>query len=242
MKCLILAAGYATRLYPLTENFPKPLLEVAGKPILDWLIDDLEQSGGIEEYIVVTNHKFAGIFRDWAASHRTVTIVDDGTSTNETRLGAVRDIQFAVEQCGIDDDLLVMAGDNLLTFSLQGFLDYFREKGTTCIMRFYQPDLEKLHKTGVAEVDENGKILSMEEKPAQPKSHWCCPPFYIYKKEDLPLVATGIAEGCGTDAPGSFIAWLCSRTTVHAWEMPGDRLDIGNLDSYEDAKRKFNGK
>ena len=142
----------------------------------------------------------------------------------------------------IADDLLVMAGDNLLTFSLQGFLDYFREKGTTCIMRFYQPDLEKLHKTGVAEVDENGKILSMEEKPAQPKSHWCCPPFYIYKKEDLPLVATGIAEGCGTDAPGSFIAWLCSRTTVHAWEMPGDRLDIGNLESYEDAKRKFNGK
>ena len=245
MKCLILAAGYATRLYPLTENFPKPLLEVAGKPILDWLIEDLERAGAVTEYVIVSNHKFADIFRDWIAEHPCkdkMSLVDDGSVSNETRLGAVKDVQLGIKERGIEEDLLVMAGDNLLSFSLKGFLDYFREKGTTCIMRFYQPDLEKLHKSGVAEVDENGKILSMEEKPAHPRSHWCCPPFYIYKKEDLPLVDIGIAEGCGTDAPGSFIAWLCGRTTVHAWEMPGERLDIGNLDSYEDAKRKFNGK
>ena len=243
MKCLILAAGYATRLYPLTENFPKPLLEVGGKPILDWLIEDLGDA--VDEYIVVSNHKFAPIFEKWIAGHPCrgkMFLVDDGSVSNETRLGAVKDIALGIHERGIDDDLLVMAGDNLLTFSLQGFLDYFRGKGTSCIMRFYQPDLEKLHKSGVADVDSEGRILSMEEKPAQPKSHWCCPPFYIYKREDLPLVDEGIAEGCGTDAPGSFIAWLCGRTTVHAWEMPGERLDIGNLESYEDAKRKFSGK
>ena len=243
MKCLILAAGYATRLYPLTENFPKPLLEVGGKPILDWLIEDLGDA--VDEYIVVSNHKFAPVFEKWIAGHPCrgkMFLVDDGSVSNETRLGAVKDIALGIHERGIDDDLLVMAGDNLLTFSLQGFLDYFRGKGTSCIMRFYQPDLEKLHKSGVADVDSEGRILSMEEKPAQPKSHWCCPPFYIYKREDLPLVDEGIAEGCGTDAPGSFIAWLCGRTTVHAWEMPGERLDIGNLESYEDAKRKFSGK
>ena len=242
MKCLILAAGYATRLYPLTENFPKPLLEVAGKPILDWLIDDLEQHGEVSEYIVVSNHKFADIFRKWIEKHSyrdKMSLVDDGSVSNETRLGAVRDIELGIRARGISDDLLVMAGDNLLTFSLKGFLDYAKEKGTTCIMRFYQPDLNKLHKSGVAEVDASGRILSMEEKPAEPKSHWCCPPFYIYKKEDLKLVDIGIAEGCGTDAPGSFIAWLCGRTPVHAWEMPGERLDIGNLESYEDAKKRF---
>lgn len=238
MKCLILAAGYATRLYPLTENFPKPLLEVAGKPILDWLIEDLDRTGMIDGYVVVTNHRFAPIFREWAA-HRPITVIDDGTSTNETRLGAVRDIQLGIQEGRIEEDLLVMAGDNLLTFSLQGFLDYFREKGTSCVMRFWQPDLAKLRKSGVAEVNDEGLILSMEEKPAEPKAHWCCPPFYIYRKEDLPLVDVGIAEGCGVDAPGSFIAWLCGRTRVHAWEMPGERLDIGNLESYEEAKKRF---
>ena len=240
MKCLILAAGYATRLYPLTENFPKPLLKVAGKPILDWLIEDLNKTGLIDEYIVVTNHKFAPIFAEWAAQHKSpIHIIDDGTSSNETRLGAVRDIALGIHSRNIDEDLLVMAGDNLLTFSLQGFLEYAREKGTTCIMRFYQPDENKLRKCGVAEVDANDLILSMEEKPANPKSHWCSPPFYYYRKEDLKLVDQGIAEGCGTDAPGSFIAWLCARTPVHAWPMPGDRLDIGNLESYEEAQKQF---
>lgn len=244
MKCLILAAGYATRLYPLTENFPKPLLEVAGKPILDWLIEDLEGSGQVDEYIVVSNHKFAPIFQEWIDKHPCkgkMSLVDDGSVSNETRLGAVKDIQLGIRERGVDDDLLVMAGDNLLTFSLRGFLNYFREKGTTCIMRFWQPDLNKLHKSGVADVDASGRILSMEEKPAQPKSHWCCPPFYLYRREDLGLVDVGIAEGCGTDAPGSFIAWLCGRTAVHAWEMPGERLDIGNLESYELAKKTFQG-
>ncbi len=244
MKCLILAAGYATRLYPLTENFPKPLLDVGGKPILDWLIDDLDKSGLIDEYIVVNNHKFAKIFAEWANCHArpdraSIRVIDDGTSSNETRLGAVRDIQLGIETAEVQDDLLVMAGDNLLSFSLCDFLDYARAKGTSCIMRYYEPDEARLHKTGVAEVDEHDRILSMEEKPAQPKSHWCCPPFYYIAAGDVPRVAQAIASGCGTDAPGSFIAWLCNQAPVHAWQMPGCRYDIGNLESYERVKREW---
>ncbi len=233
MKCLILAAGYATRLYPLTRNFPKPLLKVGEKTILDWLIDDLEQTGAVDGYIVVTNHRFAQIFEEWAGGHKErITVVDDGTSTNETRLGAVKDIQYAIEQCAIDDDVLVMAGDNLLSFSLQEYIDYFRGKGTTCIMRYWESDEARLYKSGIVEVDETDRIISMEEKPAHPRTHWCCPPFYIYKRSDIPLVAKGIAAGCGTDAPGSFISWLCTQTAVHAWQIPGPRYDIGNLESY----------
>ena len=240
MKCLILAAGYATRLYPLTENFPKPLLEVAGKPILDWLIDDMAQTGQIDEYIVISNHKFAHIFEDWAAkSPHKITVLDDGTSTNETRLGAVKDILFAIEQLQLDDDLLVMAGDNLLDFSLRNFIQYGQAKNATCVMRYYEPDEAKLHKSGVAEVADDDQLLAMQEKPAQPKSHWCVPAFYYYTRADSHLIKKGIECGCGTDAPGSFIAWLCTQTKVYAWPMPGHRYDIGNLASYEEVKKTF---
>ena len=240
MKCLILAAGYATRLYPLTENFPKPLLKVGEKTILDWLIDDIDTAGLVDQYVVISNHKFAPIFENWASAKK-ITILDDGTSSNETRLGAVRDIQFAIDTLGLDDDLLVIAGDNVLDFSLVRFLEYAREKGTSCIMRYYGPSEEKLHKTGVATVDGNDLILEMEEKPASPKSHWCCPPFYFYRRSDVPLVKVGIDSGCGVDAPGSFIAWLSAQTPVHAWEMPGRRYDIGNLASYEEVQRTYHG-
>ncbi len=242
MKCLILAAGYATRLYPLTENFPKPLLEVGEKTILDWLVDDIHTAGVVDEYVVISNHKYAPHFEAWAKTKAMkVTVVDDGTSSNETRLGAVKDIQFAIDQLGLDDDMLVIAGDNVLDFSLTKFLGYIREKGTSCIMRYYEASQQKLTKCGVVQVDENERIVSMEEKPGQPKSHWCCPPFYYYTRQDARLVEQGIAAGCGTDAPGSYIAWLCGQTTVHAMEMPGSRYDVGNLESYSKIKAEYRG-
>ena len=242
MKCLILAAGYATRLYPLTENFPKPLLKVRDKPILDWLIDDINQSREVEEYIVISNHKFAQYFEDWASGHKQkITVVDDGTSTNETRLGAVRDIQFAIDTLNLSGDILVIAGDNLLDFSLTDFIAYAKKKQTSCIMRYYEPSEQKLRKCGVVEIDENDKIISMEEKPESPRSHWCCPPFYFYKASDVPLVAKGIESGCGVDAPGSFIAWLSKQAAVHAMEMPGKRYDIGSLESYEAVQKTYKG-
>ncbi len=242
MKCLILAAGYATRLYPLTENFPKPLLKVQDKTILDWLVDDIDTLGLVDEYVVISNHRFAPHFEEWAATKpMKITVVDDGTSTNETRLGAVKDIQFAIDQLGLDDDMLVIAGDNVLDFSLTRFISYAKEKGTSCIMRYYEGDVARLRKSGVADVDENDLILSLEEKPAEPKANWCCPPFYFYTKEDAKLVEKGIASGCGTDAPGSYIAWLCKQTKVHAMEMPGKRFDIGNLASYEQVQKDYKG-
>lgn len=242
MKCLILAAGYATRLYPLTENFPKPLLTVGEKTILDWLVDDIDTANNVDEYVVISNHKFAHHFEDWAKTKKQkITVVDDGTDSNETRLGAVKDIQFAIDNLGLDDDMLVIAGDNVLDFSLTAFIDYALKKNTSCIMRYFEPDAKKLLKSGVVDVDGQDKILSMTEKSPTPATHWCCPPFYYYTKEDAKLVQRGIDSGCGTDAPGSYIAWLCGQTAVHAMEMPGKRYDIGNLESYEAVKAEYKG-
>ena len=242
MKCLILAAGYATRLYPLTENFPKPLLKVGDKTILDWLVDDIDLSGEVDEYIVISNHKFAHHFEEWAATKpQNITVVDDGTSTNETRLGAVKDIQFAIDTLHLDDDMLVIAGDNVLDFSLTKFVEYAKEKGTSAIMRYYEANDQKLLKTGVVTIDSDDRILLMTEKSPNPATHWCTPPFYFYTREDARLVQKGIESGCGTDAPGSYIAWLCTQTSVHAMEMPGSRYDIGNLASYEEVQRTYKG-
>lgn len=242
MKCMILAAGYATRLYPLTENFPKPLLKVGEKTILDWLIDDIEKSKAVDEYVVISNHKFSKIFGDWAKDKKyKITVVDDGTVTNEGRLGAVKDIEFAIEKCKIDDDMLVIAGDNVLDFSLTKYIDYILKKKSSCTMRYYEESEKKLQKCGVLEIDGNDRIVNMEEKPQNPKSHWCCPPFYYYAKEDARKVKDAIKEGCGVDAPGSFIAWLCKKTEVYSMEMPGKRYDVGNLESYEKIKSEYKG-
>ena len=179
MKCLILAAGYATRLYPLTENFPKPLLKVQEKTILDWLIDDIDALQVVDEYVVISNHKFAHHFDTWAKEKtQKITVLDDGTSSNETRLGAVKDIQFAIETLGLDDDMLVIAGDNLLDFSLTKFMRYAMDKQASCIMRYYEANEQKLLKCGVVTIDENDKILRMTEKSPTPETHWCTPPFY----------------------------------------------------------------
>ncbi len=244
MICVILAAGYATRLYPLTENFPKPLLAVKGKPILDWLIEDIQATGAVDEYILISNHKYYHHFTKWAKTWENnikITVLDDGTTGNDNRLGAVIDIQFAIETLSLNDDLLVIAGDNLLDFSFKHFTDYFLEKQATCVMRYFEPSLKKLNKCGVITLDKDDKIINMEEKPAKPKSNWVTPPFYIYERNDVPLVAQGIKAGCATDAPGSFIAWLSQKKTVYAMEMPGNRYDIGDLKSYERIKEIYGG-
>ena len=242
MKCLILAAGYATRLYPLTENFPKPLLKVGNKTILDWLVDDIAAAGLVDEYVVISNHKFAHHFEEWAETRKEqISVVDDGTETNETRLGAVRDIQFAIDALKLDDDMLVIAGDNVLDFSLTHFIRYADSKQSSAIMRYYEPEKAKLRKCGIVEIDTDDKIISMEEKPAEPKSHWCCPPFYFYTKADAKRIPDAIEQGCGIDAPGSFIAWLATQTTVYAMEMPGSRYDIGNLESYKQVSAIYKG-
>lgn len=242
MKCLILAAGYATRLYPLTENFPKPLLEVGGKPILDWLIEDIDSVGVIDEFLVISNHRFVAHFASWAEKKpQKITVLDDGTSSNEARLGAVRDILFAIERQKLHDDLLVIAGDNVLDFSLTAFLRYAAQKKTSCVMRYDEPSAQKLRKCGVLTVDENDRVTNMTEKSPDPATHWCCPPFYFFTKADAGRIGEALNDGCGFDAPGSFVAWLCRKTAVHAMQMPGSRYDVGNLESYEKIRNEYRG-
>lgn len=244
MKCIILAAGYATRLYPLTENFPKPLLEVKGKAIIDWLIDDIDTSHKIDEYIIVSNHKYLSHFNNWKEESilkDKIIIIDDGTESNEKRLGAVTDIQLAIDSLKLDDDLLVVAGDNVLDFSLNNFINYFEKKKHTCIMRYFEENLEKIKKSACVLFDENDLVLEMHEKPANPNSHWCTPPFYIYSKEDTKKVSIALNDGCNKDAPGSFINWLYNKSKVYTMEMPGKRYDIGNLESYNDVNKNYNG-
>ena len=265
MKSIIIAAGYATRLGELTKNFPKPLLKIGSTTILDRMLDDLDTIDVITEHIVVTNHKFAHIFDEWAAQRlastnaevprKPITIIDDGTETNETRLGAVCDLLLAIEQLErqssdqlsnsqssnsqYPDDLLVAAADNILYFSFKEFVDFAYEKQTSCIMCHEQPSIEKLQRTGVIEVDDQWRVLNMEEKPQQPRSHWAVPPFYIYLKKDLPLVRASVDNGCGKDAPGNLAHYMVQRTTMHAWPMTAGRFDIGSLDTYYEAQRLF---
>ena len=246
MKNIVIAAGYATRLGELTKNFPKPLLKIGQSTILGRMLDDIDAIPEIDEHIIVTNHRFAQIFEDWAREQhytKPITVIDDGTSTNETRLGAVRDLQFAIKQRGIKDDMLVVAADNLLFFSFQGFVDFAKAKGTPCIMCHHQPDKAKLQRTGVVVLDDNNKVLNMEEKPAEPKSTWAVPPFYIYKKDNIDLIMHAIENGCGFDAPGNLAHYMVDNVEMHAWPMAGTgenlRFDIGSLDTYQEACDKY---
>ena len=209
------------------------------------MLDDIDRIPQIDEHIIITNHKFAPIFEEWAAKQtytKPVTIVDDGTETNETRLGAVCDLLFAIDRLKIEDDMLVVAADNLLFFSFKEFVDFAEEKQTSCIMCHEQPSIEKLQRTGVIVMDENSKVLNMEEKPQQPKSHWAVPPFYIYLKKDLDLVKQSVANGCGKDAPGNLAHYMVEKTVMHAWQMTAGRFDIGSLDTYHEACEKFGRK
>jgi glucose-1-phosphate thymidylyltransferase len=244
MKCLILAAGYATRLYPLTENFPKPLLPVGDKTIIDRLVDDLVENSDVDEFVVISNHKFLSHFEKWKEDKvlnrpYKITVLDDGTCTNETRLGAVKDIQMAVEKLGIVDDVLVMAGDNALDFSLKEFVDFARKKGTSCVMCHEENVLEKQQKTAIITIDSNDMIMSYEEKPKSPKGNLAVPPFYYYRGCDIARIQEALDDGCGVDAPGSLAAWLSEKSVMHAYRMVGKRYDIGDLTSYEWVKELF---
>lgn len=242
MKNVVIAAGYATRLGELTKNFPKPLLQIGNSTILGRMLDDIDRIQEIDEHIIITNHKFAPIFDKWVAGlhyQKPVTVVDDGTETNETRLGAVCDLLFAMEKLHVDDDMLVVAADNLLFFSFSEFVNFAKEKDTSCIMCHEQPSIEKLQRTGVIVVDENMKVLNMEEKPRVPKTHWAVPPFYIYLRKDLDLVRHAVENGCGKDAPGNLAHYMVEHTIMHAWPMSAGRFDIGSLDTYEEAKLKY---
>ena len=242
MKNIVLAAGYATRLYPLTENFPKPLLTIGGKTILDRLLEDIDRIDAIDEHIIVTNHRFIRHFEHWKSNNsyqKKIVLIDDGSTDNEHRLGAVNDMLLAIDTKELcNEDILVMAADNLLDFSLKGFVDSFIIYQSSMIMCYYEPSVEALQKTGVIILDKSNRVIEMQEKPQNPRSNWAVPPFYIFRKEDISKIKTCIVEGCATDAPGNLVNSMLNKTFFHAWKMPGKRVDIGTLECYNNIKKQ----
>jgi glucose-1-phosphate thymidylyltransferase len=276
MIAVVLAAGYATRLYPLTKDFPKPLLEVAGRSILDRILDNALGITDLEQIVVVTNHRFVAHFEEWRAGREgeaadadtrsgaaerapggvrsagegdlfepSITILDDGSTDNGNRIGALGDLRLAVDwltetQGELDQPVLVLAGDNLFDFELFDFAEFARRLGTDCITTHQLKDVEQLRRTGVVELATDSRVLSFEEKPEEPKSSWAVPPLYIYRPdtltEELPLF---LDEGNDPDAPGSFVPWLIVRKAVYAYPFEGARHDIGSRASYEAAQQLF---
>ena len=242
MKALILVAGYATRLYPLTINTPKPLLEVGGKPIINYIVEEINTVEAVDEIYVVSNHKFAGHFETWAAQLNNpvpISVLDDGTSTEETRRGAIGDIQFTIDEKKIDDDLMIIAGDTLFTFALKEYYEYFKAKQDDCVVVREFNDVERLKKMGVVKLGENDIITSFEEKPAEPKSNKVAFAAYIYRRDTVPKIKTYLEEGNKPDAPGNFLAWLYTRKPVFAWVMNGDCYNIGTHKSLEEVNEIF---
>lgn len=245
MIALILAAGYATRLYPLTINKPKALLPINNKPIIDYIVDEIETIGAVDEIIVISNHKFAGCFYEWAdslKSDKKITVLDDGTTSEETRRGAIGDILYAIDEKNIDEEVLVIAGDNFFTYSLKEYYDYYKriDKDCVCVKRF--ENREMLKQFGVALLDENSKVLEIEEKPAEPKTNMAVYATYMYKRDTVPMFRQYIQDGNKPDAPGYFLEWLYKRKEVYAYTFEGECYDIGTPESYKSVCEEYEGK
>ena len=245
MKLIILAAGYATRLYPLTLNQPKPLLPVAGKPMLEHVIDNIATIRAIDQAYIVTNAKFASHFEDWAKSyqhpnlHFSFTIVNDQSTDETNRLGAIGDTHLVLKKHEIDDDIIVVGGDNLFSHDLSGFGDYCEQKKAPVTGVYDVGDLEQIKKYNAIEIDENSRISYFEEKPKEPKSTLTGIALYFYPASTLPLIHEYIAEGNNPDQPGRLVQWLYPRVPFYVWKVPGLWFDIGSIETLEEANRVF---
>jgi len=228
VKALILAAGYATRLRPLTDSIPKMLLPLAERPMLDYLLDRLHEVEELDEIHLVTNARFAQAFEDWAPED--VIVHDDGTSSNEDRLGAIGDIAFAIEEGGLEgEDLLIVAGDNLIGYSLAAFVAFWRTKDGSAIAVREINDRELLKQYGVVELDAADRVIGLEEKPAEPKSDLAATASYAYLGGHLAHLPRYLEEGNPPDAPGNFMVWLHTREPVYGYRAEGEWHDIGDL-------------
>jgi glucose-1-phosphate thymidylyltransferase len=226
MKALVLAAGYATRLYPLTESIAKPLLTIGERPMVDHILERIREADPLEIH-VVTNSKFAGAFSEWAPAD--VTVHDDGTTSGDDRLGAIGDLRLVLERAGIDDDWLVVAGDNLFDYSLGDYVRWWRTKGVASAVALYEhPELELVKQYGVVGLDEHERVVSFIEKPPDPVSNLAATACYIFHREHLKLVATYLDEGNVPDQPGRFVEWLHRRAPVYGYRFAGEWLDIGD--------------
>ena len=245
MKVIILAAGYATRLYPLTLTQPKPLLPVAGKPMIEYVLDNLAPISGIQRVFVATNAKFAAQMQKWAdayhAAHSKLnfTIVNDGSTDDTNRLGAIGDLHLVITRGKVDGDLVVVAGDNLFSESLGAFGEYCRQKNAPVLGIYDVKSLEEAKKYGVVDLDGEGRIVRFEEKPKQPSSTLIGIALYIYPRNVVPLIRQYIAEGNNPDQPGRLVQWLYPRLPVYTWSVPGMWYDIGSKETLEEANRIY---
>ncbi len=239
MKAIILVAGYATRLYPLTKDTPKPLLKVGGKPIIDYIVEEINTIDAVDKIYVISNHKFAEHFRLWAekkVNPKPIAVIDDGTDSDENKRGAIGDIQYTIEQGNIDDDIMVIAGDNLFTYSLKEYYDFYKAKNADCVCVKQFDDKEMIKQLGVVLLDEKGKVIDLEEKPAKPKSDKAAFATYMYTRDTVKMFGDYIAEGNSPDAPGYFIQWLHKKKDVYAYVMNGECYDIGTHKALDEVR------
>lgn len=242
MKAIILVAGYATRLYPLTKNTPKPLLKVGGKPIIDYIVDEVNKIEDVDSIFVISNHKFAEKFVEWAnkkVNSKPITVIDDGTDSDETKRGAIGDIQYTIEQGNIDDDVIIIAGDNLFTYSLKEYYDFYQEKKADCVCVKQFDDMEMIKQLGVVLMDEDCKILDLEEKPQKPKSNKAAFATYMYNRDTVKLFKEYLKEGNSPDAPGYFLQWLHKKKPVYGYVMNGECYDIGTHKALEEVRNIY---
>ena len=245
MKVIILAAGYATRLYPLTLTQPKPLLPVAGQPMVEYVLDNLAPIGGIDRIYVVTNAKFASHFQNWADGYRATkaklnfTIVNDGSTDDSNKLGAIGDIHFVLQQQNVDDDLIIVAGDNLFSQELGAFGDFCRQKNAPVVAVYDVKDLEQIKKYNAMSLAPDGHITFFEEKPKNPTSTLTAIALYFYPRSTIPLIKQYIAEGNNPDQPGRLVQWLYPRVPVYTWTVPGIWYDIGSKETLQEADSIF---
>jgi glucose-1-phosphate thymidylyltransferase len=240
---LILAAGYATRLYPLTLDRPKALLHVGGKPMLDHLMEQLEQVEGLDEVYVVTNSKFAGAFREWAAARSglPLRIIDDGTVDDDSKLGAIGDLDLTIREADLDDDLIVLAGDNLFSESIAPFPVFALGKGGPALGVYDVGDLDTIRRYSVIELDDDDRVTRLEEKPERPRSTLAGIALYFYPRPALRYVREYLEEGNNPDQPGRLVQWLYPRTAVYGWRVPGRWFDVGSKETLAEADRAFTG-
>jgi glucose-1-phosphate thymidylyltransferase len=245
MNVVILAAGYATRLYPLTLTQPKPLLPVAGKPMIEYVLDNLHPIPGIDRVHIVTNSRFAGHFQKWAGRYNAgksgpeFDVIDDGSTDDSNKLGAIGDLHLVLTRQQLDDDLIVVAGDNLFSQSLEAFGRFCREKNAPVLGVYDVGSLEQVRKYSSINLDVEGRIQAFEEKPANPTSTLIGIALYYYPRNVLPLIRQYISEGNNPDQPGRLIQWLYPRTPVYTWTVPGIWYDIGSKETLEEANRIF---
>lgn len=245
MKALILAAGYATRLYPLTISKPKPLLPVKGKPIIDYTMGHLSDIPEVDEIYVVTNHRFYKNFKIWAADYKgrkKITVINDKTLVNEERLGAIGDIQLVIKEADISDDLIIVAGDNLFAFDMKKFIGFSRSHAPNCSVALHDINsFEEARKFGIVTVDKNDRILHFTEKPSKPESTLVAICLYYFPKEKLSMVAKYLKESSYNDAPGNYISWLAKNEGVFGFTFSEEWYDIGDKHTYESIKDSYRG-